>query len=59
MTQPTLAPRVRLQLDLPLEMKEQLLAQAHREQRPMMELAREALADYLAHKVNTKEADNQ
>lgn len=40
--------RARLQLDMPVALKKRLARQAAREQRSMMEVAREALEEYLA-----------
>lgn len=45
---PSFEGRARLQLDMPVALKKRLARLAAREQRSMMEVAREALEDYLS-----------
>lgn len=46
--------RARLQLDMPVSLKNRLADQAVREQRSMMEIAREALEEYLTRQEASK-----
>lgn len=47
MNKPNEDPRVRVNLNLPLSLRERLVAEADRQNRPMAELLHEALREYL------------